>query len=153
VGVTRLSLFGSIAREDHGPDSDIDLLAAFDTTPHIAAGCRGNRATDLTDARPRRRTREEGTLKPRVRKSVEAEAVRLLTISEAARKLGEPAEELCPTVPWPNVRAPGNFLRHEYDRVDAERVWLMIEDDLGPLKAATQRALERAGCRVSAPSA
>jgi uncharacterized protein with HEPN domain len=64
-------------------------------------------------------------------------------ISEAARKLGELAEELCPTVPWPNVRALGNFLRHDYDRVDAARVWLMIEDDLGPLKAATQRALER----------
>jgi len=64
-------------------------------------------------------------------------------ISEAARKLGEVAEDLCPDVPWPNVRALGNFLRHEYDRVDAARVWLMIEDDLGPLKAAAQRALER----------
>lgn len=37
----------------------------------------------------------------------------------------------------------GNFLRHEYDRVDTGRVWLMIEDDLGPLKAAAERALER----------
>ncbi len=64
-------------------------------------------------------------------------------ISEAARKLGDLAEELCPTVPWPNVCAPGNFLRHEYDRVDAARVWLMIEDDLGSLKAASQRALEQ----------
>jgi len=64
-------------------------------------------------------------------------------ISEAARKLGELAEDLCPSVPWPNVRALGNFLRHEYDRVDAARLWLMIEDDLGPLKAATQRALDR----------
>lgn len=33
-------------------------------------------------------------------------------ISEAAKKLGEVAEELCPTVPWPSVRALGNFLRH-----------------------------------------
>jgi uncharacterized protein with HEPN domain len=52
-------------------------------------------------------------------------------ISEAARKLGELAEALCPTVPWPNVRSLGNFLRHEYDRVDAARVWLMIEDEYG----------------------
>lgn len=51
-------------------------------------------------------------------------------ISEAAKKLGEVAEELCPTVPWPSVRALGNFLRHEYDRVDPGRVWVMIEDDL-----------------------
>jgi len=53
-------------------------------------------------------------------------------ISEAARKLGQAAEDLCPDVPWPNLRALGNFLRHEYDRVDAARVWVMIEDDLGP---------------------
>lgn len=64
-------------------------------------------------------------------------------ISEAAKKLGELAEELCPTVPWPDVRALGNFLRHEYDRVDPGRVWVMIEDDMGPLKSASQRALER----------
>jgi uncharacterized protein with HEPN domain len=64
-------------------------------------------------------------------------------ISEAAKKLGELAEELCPTVPWPSVRALGNFLRHEYDRVDPGRVWLMIEDDLDLLKAASQQALER----------
>jgi uncharacterized protein with HEPN domain len=64
-------------------------------------------------------------------------------ISEAAKKLGEVAEELCPTIPWPSVRALGNFLRHEYDRVDPGRVWVMIEDDLGPLKAASQRAIDR----------
>ncbi len=64
-------------------------------------------------------------------------------ISEAAKKLGEVAEQLCPTVPWPNVRALGNFLRHEYDRVDPGRVWVMIEDDLGTMKAASQLALDR----------
>jgi len=72
-------------------------------------------------------------------------------ISEAAKKLGELAEELCPTIPWPNVRALGNFLRHEYERVDAARVWLMIEDDLGPLKAAARQALDllrQAECRL-----
>ena len=64
-------------------------------------------------------------------------------ISEAAKKLGDMAEELCPDVPWADVRALGNFLRHEYDRVDPARVWLTIEDDLGPLRRAAQRALER----------
>jgi hypothetical protein len=39
--------------------------------------------------------------------------------------------------------ALGNLLRHEHDRVDASRVWAMIEDDLDPLRAGTQRALER----------
>jgi hypothetical protein len=36
-------------------------------------------------------------------------------ISEAARKLGGVAEELCPGIPWPQLRAVGNLLRHEYD--------------------------------------
>jgi len=39
--------------------------------------------------------------------------------------------------------ALGNFLRHEYDRVDVARAGLMIEDDLGPLKSVTEQALER----------
>jgi uncharacterized protein with HEPN domain len=64
-------------------------------------------------------------------------------ISEAAKKLGELAEEQCPPVPWPNLRALGNFLRHEYDRVDPGCVWVMIEDDMGPLKAASRRSLDR----------
>lgn len=64
-------------------------------------------------------------------------------ISEAAKKLGELGEELCPAVSWPDLRALGNYLRHEYDRVDARRVWVMIEDDMGPLKAASEQALEQ----------
>jgi uncharacterized protein with HEPN domain len=66
-------------------------------------------------------------------------------ISEAARKLGELGETLSPAFPWANLRAPGNFLRHDYDRVDPARVWMMIEDDLGPLKTAAQTALQQLG--------
>ena len=32
AGITRLSLFGSVARNEAGPDSDIDLAAEFDPT-------------------------------------------------------------------------------------------------------------------------
>jgi uncharacterized protein with HEPN domain len=41
------------------------------------------------------------------------------------------------------LRAIGNFLRHEYDRIDIVRVWLTIEDDLAPLKAAVEAALKQ----------
>src|SRR5437762_9060159 len=44
-------------------------------------------------------------------------------ISEAAAKLGPVAEGLCPGIRWPRIRALGNVLRHEYDRVEALRVW------------------------------
>ena len=77
AGVVRLSLFGSTARGDSRPDSDIDLLAAFDDTRrlslldviHIQ-----NQIADLLGAPVD--LIEEGTLKPRVQKSVEAEVVR-----------------------------------------------------------------------------
>jgi uncharacterized protein with HEPN domain len=64
-------------------------------------------------------------------------------ISEAAKKLGGVAEELCPSVAWPSIRALGNILRHEYDRIDRARIWLMIQDDLPQLKAAVQSVLKQ----------
>jgi uncharacterized protein len=77
VGITHLSLFGSTARGDQRPDSDVDLLAVFDDELRLSildvvgielrlAELLGTRV-DLT---------EEGSLKPRVQKRVEAEAVR-----------------------------------------------------------------------------
>ena len=36
AGVVRLSLFGSTARGDRRPDSDIDLMAAFDGSRRIS---------------------------------------------------------------------------------------------------------------------
>jgi predicted nucleotidyltransferase len=77
AGVTRLSLFGSTARGDQRPDSDIDLLAAFDNSRRISlldvAGIERQIARML--GRPVELI-EEGMLKPRVRKNAESEAVR-----------------------------------------------------------------------------
>ena len=67
----------------------------------------------------------------------------LQRISEAAQKLGRVAEDLCPGVAWPSIRALGNILRHEYDMIDIARVWLMVEDDLPSLKTAVQLALKQ----------
>ena len=77
AGVVRLYVFGSTARGEGRPDSDSDLLASFDESRRLSllnlvgielrlAGMLG-RPVDLV---------EERTLKPRVRRSVEAEAVR-----------------------------------------------------------------------------
>ncbi len=77
AGVASLSLFGSTARGDQRPDSDVDLLAAFDHTRRISLlnivrierqiSQMLGRSVELV---------EEGTLKPRVREHVESEAVR-----------------------------------------------------------------------------
>lgn len=67
---------------------------------------------------------------------------KILIISEAAIRLGDEAERLCPGVPWRDIRGIGNWLRHQYDRVDVETVWNTIQDDLPTLKAAVEKNLE-----------
>lgn len=67
---------------------------------------------------------------------------KLLLISEAAIRLKENAEALCPGVPWRDIRGIGNWLRHAYDRIDAETIWNTVHDDLPPLKVAVERALK-----------
>ena len=64
-------------------------------------------------------------------------------ISEAASKLKGPIESIIPDQPWAQIRAVGNILRHEYDRVDPIFIWRIVDEDLEPLKAAIQTALER----------
>jgi predicted nucleotidyltransferase len=75
--VIRLSVFGSTARGDQRADSDDDLLASFDSSLRISlldvAGIEQQISGML--GRPVELI-EEGTLKPRVRRNVEAEAVR-----------------------------------------------------------------------------
>ena len=66
-------------------------------------------------------------------KTVAAVERKLLSISEAAVRLGERAPELCPESPWRNIRGIGNWLRHQYDRVDVETVWRTVVEDLPPL--------------------
>jgi len=77
AGVVRLSLFGSTARHDAGPGSDIDLLAAFDAARAVSLldmiGIE-NRLADLL-GRPVDLI-EEGTLKPRARENVSRDSVR-----------------------------------------------------------------------------
>jgi uncharacterized protein with HEPN domain len=65
----------------------------------------------------------------------------LMIISEATAKLGDTASDLRPDMPWREIRGLGNRLRHEYDIIDLARIWLLIERDLPPLKAACQDAL------------
>ena len=77
AGVVRLSLFGSTARDAARPDSDIDLLAAFDDARPLSlldVIRIENQIADLL-GQPVDLI-EEGTLKPRVRLNADREAVR-----------------------------------------------------------------------------
>ena len=74
-------------------------------------------------------------------KTVAAVERKLLLVSEAAMRLGEDADRLCPGLPWHNIRGIGNWLRHRYDRVDVETVWNTVVDDLPSLRSGVLRAL------------
>jgi len=74
-------------------------------------------------------------------KTIAAVERKLQVISEAAIRLGEAAEARCPGLPWRKIRGMGNWLRHQYERVELEVVWRTVEGDLPPLKSAVLRAL------------
>lgn len=78
-------------------------------------------------------------------KTIAAVERKILVISEAAIRLGDQAESLCPGMPWHNIRGIGNWLRHQYDRVDIDTLWNPVTADLPPLKAAVARALNANG--------
>jgi uncharacterized protein with HEPN domain len=66
---------------------------------------------------------------------------KLQIISEAAIRLGDDADRLCPDQPWRDIRGIGNQLRHAYERIDLETIWRTVQDDLPLLNAAIPQAL------------
>jgi len=84
-------------------------------------------------------------------KTIAAVERKLLVISEAAIRLKDDAAKLCPGLPWPEIRGIGNWLRHQYDRVDLETLWNTLQDDLPPLSASVRRALSNPPTKDSTP--
>lgn len=63
-------------------------------------------------------------------------------------RLGPEAETLCPGLPWHNIRGMGNWIRHQYDRVDLDTVWHTATVDMVPLKTSVTAA-----ARIGPPEA
>jgi uncharacterized protein len=76
LGVRRLALFGSAARGEDRPDSDIDLLAAFDPTRRLSLLDIVHIENHLSDLLGRRvEFVEEGCLRPRAQASADQDLV------------------------------------------------------------------------------
>jgi uncharacterized protein with HEPN domain len=84
------------------------------------------------------------------RKTQDAVERCLLRLSEAARKLEGAADIMIPDQPWSAIRAVGNVLRHDYDRVDPDIIWRIISNDLSSLKNAVETALDKLRSEPSA---
>ena len=57
----------------------------------------------------------------------------LARISEAAVKLGPFAPDLLPKHDWTGIRGIGNLLRHDYDKLNIDKIRQIIEHKLQPL--------------------
>lgn len=64
-------------------------------------------------------------------------------ISEAARHLPDEMLAHRREIPWADIRAIGNLIRHEYWRVDPDIVWAVVTDDLPPLREAVEDLLSQ----------
>jgi uncharacterized protein with HEPN domain len=65
----------------------------------------------------------------------------LQIVTEAAYRLKPEDETLCPGPDWREIRAMGNVLRHAYDRIENEAIWLTVQNDLPSLKQAVTKAV------------
>jgi uncharacterized protein with HEPN domain len=71
--------------------------------------------------------------------SVRAAERTMLIISEAVKNLPRDLLVNFPEIDWRAIRDSGNFLRHEYDLIDRELVWVTVTKRLPELKLAIER--------------
>ncbi len=63
-------------------------------------------------------------------------------LSEASRHIPTELKSDAPEIPWSDIAAIGNHLRHAYHRVDFEILWRIYEDgELVALRAAASKFL------------
>jgi uncharacterized protein with HEPN domain len=65
-------------------------------------------------------------------------------ISEASRHVPGDLKALAPSIPWRQIAAIGNLLRHDYQRADILATWNIVEEHLPPLAVAIERLIVEA---------
>ena len=87
----------------------------------------------------------------RVRADLDADRMFNLALVRLAEVVGEAASwiesdfrALHPQVPWSDIVATRNRLIHEYDQVDLNRIWRIVQDDVPPLIAQLESIIAAA---------
>lgn len=68
--------------------------------------------------------------------------LKLMHVGEAASGLGESTRARAPEVPWSEIVGMRNILVHEYDSVDVDIVWEVVENDLPELERRIRALLQ-----------
>jgi len=64
-------------------------------------------------------------------------------VSEASRHLPAAIQSAHADIPWAQIAAIGNVLRHEYQRVEPRLIWNVVEKHLPALECAVRAALSQ----------
>jgi uncharacterized protein with HEPN domain len=64
-----------------------------------------------------------------------------LIIAEAVKHIPDSEKTARPYIGWRDIIRLGNLLRHGYDVVENDRVWDIVQADLGPLKTTIKDML------------
>ena len=88
------------------------------------------------------RQRQDLDREPMLRQAIERN---IEIISEASRPGAMKARH--PEVPWREIAAIGNILRHEYPTINRNIVWRVATEDVRPLAAAVDALLAEVGDR------
>lgn len=63
----------------------------------------------------------------------------LQVLAESSQRVSDSLKSQLPEVPWRDIAGFRNILVHDYLGVDLDAIWLVVERDLPPLKAALER--------------
>ncbi|CDZ55477.1 HepT-like ribonuclease domain-containing protein [Neorhizobium galegae] len=66
-------------------------------------------------------------------------------VSEACRHIPDELLNLAPDVPWKKIRGIGNVLRHEYHKIADDVIWVVVMENVPPLKAAIKTIQQSVG--------
>lgn len=68
---------------------------------------------------------------------------RLEIIGEAVKKIPQEMKDKYPGVPWREITGTRDILSHEYFRVNLERIWRTIQEDLLPFREKIEGILKQ----------
>lgn len=67
---------------------------------------------------------------------------RLEIIGEAVKQMPQEFKEKYPQVPWKKIAGARDVIIHDYFKLNLDRIWNIIQNDLQPLKKRVQAMLE-----------